>query len=106
MPYTIDPREKLIWAAVDLDGTLAESVWPEKGIGKPIKRNVVKLRELHTRGWKIVIHTARGWEDYELIESWLRYYDLPFSRIVCGKILAQIYIDDRARHAEDSHWLP
>lgn len=106
MSYNIPQRDRLIWAAVDLDGTLAESVWPDPGIGDPIKVNVVKVRELVRAGYKIVVHTARGWEDYELIESWLNHHDIPFSRIVCGKVLAAVYIDDRGRHADDSDWRP
>lgn len=106
MTFTVPPRDRLIWAAVDLDGTLAEDVWPEPGIGEPIRVNVVKARELHRAGYKIVIHTARGWEAYELIESWLQHHDIPFSRIVCGKVLAAVYVDDRAVHSEDAVWLP
>ena len=106
MTFNIPPRERLEWIAVDLDGTLAEDVWPNPGIGEPIRVNVVKVRELHRAGWKIVIHTARGWEAYELIEAWLLANDVPFSRIVCGKLLAALYVDDRARHSDEASWVP
>lgn len=97
---------ELIWAALDLDGTLIESVWPEPGLGKPIKANIAKARELRSRGYKLVIHTARGWEMYQAIEKHLAEHDIPFDKIVCGKLLARIYCDDRAVPAGNSTWLP
>lgn len=101
-----EPREELIWAAVDLDGTLAESVWPQTTIGNPIWRNVDKAAELRVNGLKIVIHTARGWEDYEMIESWLDFYHVPYDKIVCAKLLARVYVDDKAVHESEESWLP
>jgi hypothetical protein len=93
------PLAKLNWALIDLDGTLAESVWtpenPTSGIGPPIKKNVAKAISLHNRGWKIVIHTARAWTDYEAIEAWCDYHGIPARRIVAGKLLGGIMIDDR-----------
>lgn len=109
--YTdIEPRADLLWAAVDLDGCLAEGIWtpdnPTSKIGYPIWQNVHKARDLEAAGYKIIIHTARGWTDYENIEGWCNHYHVPFRRIVCGKILAAIYIDDRARHSDAESWLP
>lgn len=104
------PRTELIWAAIDLDGCLAEGTWtPEsngRDIGKPIERNVRKLEKLRWNGYKIVIHTARGWEHYEAIESWLNYWGIRFDRIVCGKLLAAVYVDDRAVESEQHDWTP
>jgi hypothetical protein len=109
--YTdIEPRGDLLWAAIDLDGCLAEGIWtpdnPTSHIGYPIWRNVHKARDLEAAGYKNVIHTSRGWNDYENIEGWLNFYNVPFRRIVCGKLLAAIYIDDRARHSDDESWFP
>ena len=97
---------ELIWAAMDLDGTLIESCWPDPGLGRPIPANVAKARELRQRGYKLVIHTARGWEAYQAIESHLAEHDIPFDKIVCGKLLARIYVDDRAVPASAAVWLP
>jgi len=104
------PLERLLWLAIDLDGTLAEPLWtpdnPTSSIGEPIERNVAKLRAAHEAGYKIVIHTSRGWSDYRAIESWLLHWDIPFRNIVCGKVLAALYIDDRGRHESVESWLP
>lgn len=107
------PRTQLIWAAVDLDGTLSEGAWtPESAatggreIGEPIERNVRKAEELRAAGYKIVIYTARGWEHYEAVESWLDHHGVPYDRIVCGKLLAAVYVDDRAVESEQYSWHP
>jgi hypothetical protein len=109
-PFDIQPRRNLLWLAVDLDGTLAQSLWtpqnPTSAIGDPISLNVIKLREAVAKGYKVVIHTSRPWTDYEAIEAWLNHYRIPFRDIVCGKILAAAYVDDRAIHADDSQWTP
>lgn len=108
--FTVPQRDDLLWIGVDLDGTLAEPLWttenPTPAIGAPIKRNVVKLKEAVRKGYKPVIHTSRPWTDYEAIEAWLIANEIPFRGIVCGKLLAALYVDDRARHADDSSWLP
>jgi hypothetical protein len=106
----VEPRADLRWVAIDLDGTLADSLWtpdnPTSHIGYPIWENVRKAREVEAAGYKIVIHTSRGWTDYENIEGWCNHYNVPYRRIVCGKLLAVLYIDDRGRHADAESWLP
>jgi hypothetical protein len=116
MPYEIGPpppikiRDSLIWVGVDLDGTLARSVWtpdnPTSEIGDPIWENVDKVHELDRAGYKIIIHTSRGWTDYQFIEHWLLHYQIPFREIQCGKPLYAAYVDDRAIHADAESWLP
>lgn len=107
-PPHIPPRRELIWAAVDLDGTLAEGIWtpddPTSRIGPPIWENVRKVEHLVANGWKIHVHTARSWEDYEKIENWLNWHKIPWNNIHCGKLLAAVYVDDRAVRANDRDW--
>lgn len=107
---TPDPRSELLWVGVDLDGTLAQPVWtpdnPTHEIGPPIERNVRKYRELVAAGYKPVIHTSRAWTDYETVEAWLNFYNLPFKQIQMGKPLFALYVDDRGRHESAESWLP
>lgn len=107
-PPAVPPRSRLIWAAVDLDGTLAEGIWspedPTSKIGPPIRRNIHKLKDLVLRGWKIHIHTSRPWHDFEMIEAWLIFHKIPYNSIHCGKLLAAVYIDDRAVHESEPTW--
>jgi len=88
--------EDLKWASVDLDQTLATSKYPKFELGKPIKGAKKALEKLTEDGWKIIIYTSRGWSDYDKIEKWLIKHKIPFRRIVCGKLFARYYIDDRA----------
>lgn len=103
------PRADLKWIALDHDGTMARSTWspsnPTSEIGAPIPENVVKALCLVAEGWKLVVHTARPWSDYEALEAWYEHYDIPIRSIVCGKILALAYIDDRAVAASDGDWV-
>lgn len=112
MAVTYPPAQRvdLKWAAVDFDGTVAHSSWtpgePNALPGDPIWDNVVKLDELRQAGWKIVIHTARPWSDYELIEAYLDHHHIHYDRIECGKLLAGVYVDDRAINASALDWRP
>jgi hydroxymethylpyrimidine pyrophosphatase-like HAD family hydrolase len=94
---------ELIWVGVDFDGTLAHKM-PDFSIGEPIEENIAKLQKVQERGYKIVIHTARHWEDYIKIEEWLNKHNVPFKAIVCGKLLCHRYIDDRAINADEPDW--
>lgn len=106
MNFYLPPRADLIWLGVDLDGTIAESIWPDPGIGPPIGHNLVKLREADRRGYKIVIHSSRPWSDYEMVELWLWNYKVPFKYIQLGKPLYAAYIDDRNILPGASQWTP
>lgn len=102
------PRGELKWYAIDFDQTIATGTWsvdtPNAVPGPPIVENVAKLNDVVARGHKVAIHTSRGWNDYELIESWLKHYGVHFDKIVCGKLLAAVYVDDRAVHASEDVW--
>jgi len=89
--------DELKWLAVDFDETLAKnSGYPDFTPGEPVEGAVEAMKKLNNLGWKIIIHTARHWSDYSGIENWLNFYKIPFRRIVCGKLMARYYIDDRA----------
>jgi hypothetical protein len=100
----------LKWIAVDFDGTLAVKTWspdnPTHVTGQPIRANLDKLREVNDAGYNVVIHTARPWSDYQAIESWLDFYNVKYKGIVCGKLLAAAYIDDRGINASAPSWIP
>lgn len=102
------PRKNLIWLAVDLDSTLAYPTWKadqkRSVIGDPIPENVAKLLEAVEHGYKVIIHTARGWVDLEMIEEWLKLHDIPYRQVICGKLLAHRYVDDKAINAREEKW--
>lgn len=106
----LPPPEGLLWIAVDFDNTLAECHFDlETGInhiGDAIPGALAKCQELADHGYKIIIHTSRPWWDYEAIEEWLNGHGFPYSRIVCGKLMARAYVDDRNIAVNRESWLP
>lgn len=98
--------ERLLWVGLDLDGTLAESVWPARGIGRPIRLAVVKVKELIAKGYKPVLYSARPWSDYEMVEAWLAEHDIPITRILLGKPLFAAFVDDKNLLISEASWLP
>lgn len=96
MNWTQLPNDGLTWLAVDFDGTIASnSGYPDFIPDKPLEGVKEELQHLESQGYKIIIHTARPWADYHNIENFMLNHGLPFRRIVCGKLLAKYYIDDR-----------
>lgn len=111
----LPPRGNLLWAAVDLDGTLADGIWtpdnPTSDIGPlktyPSGKTARDLcYQLIDAGYKIVVHTSRSWTDLENIERWLDFWEIPYRQVVCGKLLAAVYIDDRNKDIFDESWVP
>ena len=87
--------KKLKWIGVDLDGTLAEFIWPDPGIG-PIKLGAKEaMQKLIDNGFKVIVYTARPWSHYEAIEKWCIDNGLVVRRILCGKPLFRWMIDDK-----------
>jgi len=81
--------------AVDLDGILCMTCPLDKyAQAKPIKENIDKVNKLHEQGHRIVIHTARGWFQYDMTIRWLVSNGVEFDQLVMGKFYAHAYIDD------------
>lgn len=87
----------LKWWGIDFDGTICISD-PKDGYKmiEPFPNTKDVLERIRKVGKKIVVYTARGWEHYIEVEEFMNKYDLPFDLIVCGKLLVEVMIDDRA----------
>lgn len=94
--------------AVDLDGTLAKKEEPfnPATIGEPIPGAIAWVTKFHEAGARIIIFTVRG--DADLVATWLTKHKVPYDHInenpdqpkdSSGKILADVYYDDRAINA-------
>lgn len=83
--------------AFDLDGTLAEPTWPRPEIGKPIQKAVDLAIDYFTKGFEIIIFTARPQSHFDIIVKWLGDNGLDFIYdVICGKPRYALFIDDRA----------
>lgn len=93
--------------AMDLDGTLAQyNGWKgEEVIGDLLPGAREAMQSLKDAGTQVIIFTTRGRTD--LIKAWLEKNRVPYDHInqnpdqpkgTSGKILADVYVDDRALH--------
>jgi hypothetical protein len=103
--------EHIPTVAVDLDGTIAKPYTkfkidkiedPRPGVGKA-------LQTFKDRGWRVIIFTVRG--DTQQIKDYLTEHEIPYDYInenpdqpenASGKVLADLYIDDRAVDARQA----
>lgn len=58
----------------------------------PIQMEINLVNEAYNRGHIIIIHTARGWSQYDITIQQLKNYKIKYHHIVMGKP-AGIYID-------------
>lgn len=88
--------EELKWIGFDFDDTIASnSGLPDFILQEPMAGTKQAIDELVSKGWKIIIYTARPWSQYNVIEHWLNTHQIPFRSIVCGKMLLRWMVDDR-----------
>lgn len=84
---------------VDLDGTLARSVWhptiTKSFIGEPVEEVVDAVNRAVVAGYTCFINTARPWADEDMIHAWLRLHEIPITRVQCGKVLVFASWDDK-----------
>ena len=98
--------------AVDFDGTLCENEWP--GIGKPIERNIQRVKAWQAAGAKLILWTNRVTERLSEAVDWCADHGIVFDAVNenlpeildafgtdCRKIYADVYFDDRAVNSSD-----
>ncbi len=98
--------------AVDFDGTLCYSNWPE--LGDPNRVLIDQLIKCRESGHKLILWTCRAGEPLEKAVSWCRQQGLVFDAVndnlpeivsLYGnnsrKITCDFYIDDRACLPDD-----
>jgi len=82
--------------AIDFDGVIHDDANPLEGktLGPPIEGAQAAIRLLRNeQGHKIIVFSVKP---PDIIEDWLRYYDIPFDKITNIKPNADAYIDDKA----------
>ncbi len=98
--------------AVDFDGTLCYSNWPE--LGDPNEVLIAYLKEWKKQGNKLILWTCRAGEPLDNAVLWCKQQGLEFDAVndnlpeivsLYGnnsrKITCDYYIDDRAHLPED-----
>ena len=93
--------------AVDFDGTLCYSNWPD--LGEPNKALIEYLKLWKNQGNKLILWTCRAGEDLDRAVTWCKEQDIEFDAVndnlpeiveLYGnnsrKITCDYYIDDKA----------
>ena len=93
----------------DLDNTLCITVDGDYKNSKPIKDRIAKVNNLYDEGNTIKIFTARGSKTginwMELTKIQLASWGIQHHELILGKPDTDLFIDDKAVHADDFNWL-
>lgn len=100
--------------AVDFDGTLCYSNWPE--LGEPNTELIESLKEFRSCGNKLILWTCRAGEALEMAVRWCHDHNLDFDAINDNlpeiieaygnnsrKITCDYYIDDKGIGINNYH---
>ena len=97
---------------IDLDDTLCYTENRDFENSTPYKEVIEKVNELYSKGWKIVIFTARGGKSCKTLEEkenkyrkiteeWLSKNNVKYTELLFGKMNADYYIDDKNLSIEE-----
>ena len=90
----------------DIDGTLCTNTNGDYERAKPFNDRIAVVNALHKAGHVIKLFTARGsttgidWR--KMTEVQLQTWGVSYHELIMGKPDADIFIDDKAFHAD--HW--
>lgn len=88
--------------AIDFDGTLTKGrarYW-EGEVEEPDEVMVEWVREQYYNGAKVLVWTARPWDQASTIAARLTEWEVPYHGIRCEKGGADGYVDDKAIPAD------
>lgn len=86
----------------DLDGTLCEERKTfEKSLAAPKQDIIDMANSLYDSGNIIIVYTARSWSEYKMTEHWLATNKVKYNLLMCGKVIYDHWIDDRATNVKD-----
>jgi len=92
----------------DIDGTICTNTGGKYESAKPCESRIEHINSLFVAGHTILFFTARGsttgidWRD--LTEKQLTEWGVSYHTLIMGKPHADLFIDDKAIHAEDFAW--
>lgn len=95
--------EQLKWLLIDFDDTIAKNTgYPDYKLIEPLDGAYTALKRFAEHGFKVTVYTARPWNEYELIEDFMKKYGLEYRRIICGKPLGRWIVDDRNKEFKNN----
>lgn len=103
----------MIRIAIDVDDTLCDNNGRDYINAIPYKDVINKVNELYNNNYYIVLYTARGMKscngdlkkikekNEEILITWLRKHNVKYHELIFGKVLADIYVDDKAMEVRE-----
>lgn len=67
----------------------------------PNPRMVNFIKELRSKGKKVVVYTSRWWGDYNSLIEWLEKHDIVVDDVLLGRFKADVYVCDKSINAHD-----
>ena len=89
---------------IDFDKTLtcpSEDEWAEAFKREPNQEMIEAVKLAYIRGNKIVVWTARQWDEAPQVAGWLTAHRVPYHGLRCGKGGSDLYVDDKAISPEE-----
>lgn len=90
--------------SIDFDKTLTDSdedEWLPAFERKPDKEMIAAVNEAYKSGNRIIIWTARQWNEAPQIAGWLTAHEVMYHGLRCGKGGSDEYVDDKATTPEE-----
>lgn len=109
--YLVD-KTKYYTFVIDIDDTISFTTDRDFANSKPNQPVIDKINELHDKGWRIILFTARGAKSCqtllqreakyrEITEAWLNKHEVKYDGLVFGKMNADYYVDDKNMSIEE-----
>jgi hydroxymethylpyrimidine pyrophosphatase-like HAD family hydrolase len=86
--YCFDVDDTILFSEIDDAG--------EYNLTGKNERLIFEINRLYDNGCTIIIYTGRHWNHLQITIDQLQKVGVKYHTVVCGKPVADIYIDDRA----------
>lgn len=91
---------------IDIDDTICFTINRDFENSEPNKEVIEKINDLYSKGWKIILYTARGGKSCKTLlereikyrgttEAWLNKNNVLYNDLIFGKPNADYYVDDK-----------
>ena len=89
MKFVFDIDNTILYSEIDKDGNYKLKRWDPHIVNK--------INELYKKGDnEIILWTGRHWNHLQITIEQLDFIDLKYDTLICGKPVADYYIDDKA----------
>jgi hydroxymethylpyrimidine pyrophosphatase-like HAD family hydrolase len=89
---------------IDFDKTLTDpdqDEWASPFDREPNEEMIAAVNDVYIRGHKVIIWTARRWNEASEIAGWLTAHEVPYHGLRCEKGGADMYVDDKATGVQE-----